>query len=653
MATELAKAYVQIVPSAEGIKGRLKDVMGEEGDRAGKEGGRRGGNSFASTIKKFIVAAGIGAVIKNAITEGANYEQLVGGVETLFKDSADVVQKYAADAYKTAGLSANQYMETVTSFSASLLQSLDGDTGAAAQAADMAIRDMSDNANKMGSSMESIQNAYQGFAKQNYTMLDNLKLGYGGTREEMVRLLEDASKISGVKYDISSLDDVYNAIHVVQTEMGITGTTAAEAASTVSGSLASMKSAWANMLTAVASGQDTTEVINGLVESVKGFAGNIIPMIRDILTGLLPALGQILTELAPILVTDVLPVVMDVLTQIASQLATMLPVILPIIIQTVVDLINALASSLADILPVLIPVVIQGIIDIGMALLENLPILLLAIGQALAQIAITLGELLAGLWTEHIWPWLSGVFSSIGEWFSGIWQSIGQWFSNIIQKVVTFFTNIYNKYQETRSNVLNAVGQFFSNIWSSITTWFKNIINKVVQFVTSIPQKIREGFAKVTEAGKNLVQGLWNGISNATQWVLDKIKGFGRSILNGIKKIFGIGSPSKEMAYFGEMLDAGLAMGIEDNTRPISNAIDDITNMTTNGFSSDFGVHSAFDVNHNTSGMDTLIQMVSAIAEKVDHLQVYLDGDALVGGISERMDTALGTANVRKARGLA
>lgn len=653
MATELAKAYVQIVPSAEGIKGSISEVMGDEGKKAGEKGGKEAGSNFAATIKKVIIAAGVGKIIKDAISEGANYEQLVGGVETLFKDSADVVQKYAQDAYKTAGLSANQYMETVTSFSASLLQSLDGDTGAAAQAADMAIRDMSDNANKMGSSMESIQNAYQGFAKQNYTMLDNLKLGYGGTREEMVRLLEDASKISGIEYDISSLDDVYNAIHVVQTEMGITGTTAAEAASTVSGSLASMKSSWSNMLMAVASGQDVSTYVNGLVESIKSFAGNIIPMIRDILTGLLPALATVFSELAPMLVTDVLPVVMDVLTQIAQQLVTMLPVILPIVIQTVVDLIDALASSLAEILPVLIPVVIQGLIDIGAALLENLPILLLAIGQALVQIAITLGELLAGLWNNHISPWLSDVFSGIGEWFSGIWSSIGQWFLNIVQKVVQFFTNIWQKYNETRSNILNAIGQFFSNIWTSITTWFSNIIQKVVQFVTSIPQKIREGISKVTQVGLDLVKGLWNGISNATQWVLDKIKGFGKSILNGIKKIFGIGSPSKEMAYFGEMLDAGLAVGISDNTRPISNAIDDITNMTTKGFSSNLGVNSALDVNSHTSGMDELLAMVAALAEKMDNLQIWLDGETLVGGISDRMDTALGTANVRKARGLA
>ena len=631
MATELAKAYVQIVPSAQGIKGKIGEALGDEPEKAGKEAGEKSGHSFGKAIKTIIIAAGIGRVIKSAIDEGANYEQLVGGVETLFKDSADIVQQYAADAYKTAGLSANQYMETVTSFSASLLQSLDGDTGKAAEAADMAIRDMSDNANKMGSSMESIQNAYQGFAKQNYTMLDNLKLGYGGTREEMVRLLEDAGKLSGVKYDISSLSDVYEAIHVVQTEMGITGTTAEEAASTVSGSLASMKSSWTNLLTAMTTGEDISGAIQSFTESLMGFAGNIVPMLQTVLTNLIPAVGEILTQLAPMLVTDILPVLLSTMVTLAQQLAGMLPEIIPILVQTAVDLITALVQALPTLLPALIPPIIQGLVDIGAALIQNLPILLLAIGQALVQIALTLGQLLAGLWNDTIWPWLSGVFSSIGEWFSGIWSSIGQWFSNIIQKVVGFFTNIWQKYNETRSNVLNAVGQFFSNIWNSIVQWFTKIIQKVVSFVTSIPQKIREGFAKVTQAGLDLVKGLWNGISNATQWVLDKIKGFGKSILNGIKKIFGIGSPSKEMAYFGEMLDAGLAKGIEGNTRPITNAIDDITSMTTRGFSAELGVTG--DYGSDYSGRSSNVYDISITVNG----SAGQDVDDLAAAVAERL----------------
>ncbi len=708
MATELAKAYVQIVPSAEGIKGKLSEALGGESEKAGKEGGKKAGNSFGNAIKKIIIAAGIGTVIKNAISEGANYEQLEGGVKKLFAASNEAiaatqqqmfehgatleevlnktnamatanetVMKNAQEAYRTAGMSANEYMETVTNFSASLVSGLGGDTAEAARIADVAIRDMSDNVNTFGGDISAVQNAYQGFTKGNYTMLDNLKLGYGGTKEEMLRLVKEAGVVEDAVESIDdvSFDQIIEGIHITQERLNITGTTANEAASTFSGSLSTMKAAWKNLLTGIASGQDVSGVIDGLVQSISDFAANAIPMIGNVLTGLLPALAQVLVSMGPVLVNDLMPMVLDVVMQLVNSLVTVLPTIIPQIVQLAVDVINALTAALPTILPVLIPAVLQGLIDIGVALVKNLPLLLAAIFECFVQIAQILGELLVGLWTEHIWPWLSDVFSSVGEWFSGVissigewfsgifasigqffsnaWQSISQWFSNIIQKVAGFFTGIFQKYNETRSNILNAVGQFFSNIWSSITGWFSKMIQKVVSFVTSIPQKIREGFSKVTQAGLDLVKGLWNGISNATQWVLDKIKGFGKSILNGIKKIFGIGSPSKEMAYFGEMLDAGLAQGIEGNTRPISNAIDDITTMTTKGFSSDLGVNSSLSVDHTSTGMAQLVQLVAALTEKVDHLQVWLDGDTLVGGISDRMDTALGVAGTNRARGLA
>lgn len=241
-------------------------------------------------------SAGIAALTKSSIDGYAEYEQLVGGVETLFKKSADVVQQYADNAYKTAGMSANEYMETVTSFSASLLQSLDGDTAAAAEKANLAITDMSDNANKMGTSMESIQNAYQGFAKQNFTMLDNLKLGYGGTKEEMGRLLEDAEKLAGLdpfSLNINSFDDIVTAIHIVQTEMGITGTTAEEASTTISGSVDSAKAAWQNLVTGIADGNaDIGELTDNFVESVETAAGNILPVVDTVIENLLTVLEE-------------------------------------------------------------------------------------------------------------------------------------------------------------------------------------------------------------------------------------------------------------------------------------------------------------------------------------------------------------------------
>lgn len=290
MSTELGQAYVQIIPSAQGMGAKLTKAMNGEMDGAGKIAGL----SIGKAIIGAIGAAGIGVAVKKAVTEGAALEQSLGGVETLFKSHADVVIANANKAWETAGLSANQYMEQSTSFAASLLQSLGGDTQAAAKYADMAIIDMSDNANKMGTSIENIQNAYQGFAKQNYTMLDNLKLGYGGTKSEMERLLADASKISGQKYDISNLSDVYEAIHVIQGELDITGTTAKEAASTISGSFNSMKSAGTNLLGAMVIGADVEAPMKALAQSATTFfVGNLIPALGRLGGGIANAMDTL------------------------------------------------------------------------------------------------------------------------------------------------------------------------------------------------------------------------------------------------------------------------------------------------------------------------------------------------------------------------
>ncbi|WP_308629421.1 hypothetical protein [uncultured Enterococcus sp.] len=287
MATELGQAYVQIIPSAKGISGAIKSQLDPEASSAGISAGNTLGSKFVSIVKGVIATAAIGKAFSISLTEGADLQQSLGGIETLFKGSADKVKKYADEAYKTSGLSANAYMENVTSFSASLLQSVGGDTEKAADVANMAMIDMSDNANKMGTSMSDIQNAYQGFAKQNYTMLDNLKLGYGGTKEEMQRLLSDAEKLTGVKYDINNLSDVYNAIHAIQENLDITGTTAKEAAETFSGSFAAMKASLSNVLGKMALGQDIKPALNQLAETTSTFLfGNFIPMVGNILKAL-------------------------------------------------------------------------------------------------------------------------------------------------------------------------------------------------------------------------------------------------------------------------------------------------------------------------------------------------------------------------------
>lgn len=347
---ELAKAYVQIVPSADGIKGGITKALGGEADSAGKAAGGR----MMSAIKGVIASAGIGKALSAALTEGANLEQSIGGIETLFKDNAGSVIAAAQNAYKTAGLSANAYMETVTSFSASLLQSLGGDTEKAAAAADAALTDMADNANKMGTSMELIQNAYQGFAKGNYTMLDNLKLGYGGTQEEMKRLLKDAQKLTGVKYDISNLADVYSAIHVVQEELGIAGATAAEASTTLSGSFASMKAAASNVLGNLTLGQDIAPSLAALGETVYTFAAdNLLPMVGN-LVGSMP---QVITGAlsATIQAMDLAALNADTLIEqgvrLVVQLASGIPEALPRLVESGLSLIGALIKGVINATP--------------------------------------------------------------------------------------------------------------------------------------------------------------------------------------------------------------------------------------------------------------------------------------------------------------
>lgn len=372
-----------------------------------KSGFSKIGSIAGTAMKGVSVAVGAAAtavtgLVTASVNAYAEYEQLVGGVDTLFKNSSKKLQAYADEAYKTAGLSANEYMSTVTSFSASLLQSLGNDTEKAADYANQAVIDMSDNANKMGTDMELIQNAYQGFAKQNYTMLDNLKLGYGGTKEEMERLLEDASKLSGIKYDISSFADVTQAIHVMQESMGIAGTTAKEASSTIQGSLNSVKGAWNNLLVGMSnSNADWDKLIQNLIDTVSTAGKNLLPVIQQALVGvsklidsLLPPLAQKIPELiAQILpqlisagagiitslingIQQNLPALVQSGIQIINQLLTTLLNMLPQLLQMGITMLAELIKGIAQMLPELIPTAINCIITLVETLLDNIDMII-------------------------------------------------------------------------------------------------------------------------------------------------------------------------------------------------------------------------------------------------------------------------------------
>ena len=335
-----------IIDTSVDSSGAEKDVKSLSGKIGSLASNAIGATAKVTATVVAAASAAVGALATLSIKQYAEYEQLVGGVETLFKDSSDIVKKYADDAYKSAGLSANDYMSTITVFTASLLQGLGGDTKKAAEIGNQAVIDMSDNANKMGTSMEMIQNAYQGFAKQNYTMLDNLKLGYGGTKEEMQRLLADASKLSGIEYSIGNFSDIIEAIHVVQTELGITGTTALEASTTIEGSFNSMKSAWSNMLTAFADDNaDFDTVVGNLVTSISTIGQNILPRIKTTLEGV----GIFLQEFAwqiPNLIMEILPSVVNSGIEVVGALVNSIISAAPMLIDTAVSLIKTLVDGI-------------------------------------------------------------------------------------------------------------------------------------------------------------------------------------------------------------------------------------------------------------------------------------------------------------------
>ncbi len=505
-------------------------------------------------------AAGIAALTKQSLDEYGEYEQLIGGVETLFKNSADVVQRYAANAYRTAGLSANEYMETVTGFSASLLQSLEGDTAKAAEVADMAITDMADNANKMGSSMESIQNAYQGFAKQNYTMLDNLKLGYGGTKEEMERLLSDAEKLSGVKYDISSYADIAEAIHVVQTEMGITGTTAKEAASTIQGSVSSMKAAWQNLLVGFADDNaDMSALIGNFSDSVIAAGNNILPRVGQILTGISDFVKSAATTLVPTIVN----MVVDTLPQLVSAAVT---------------LVQALGEAIIDALPQLATAAVQIVQELAAGLVEALPVLIPAAVDAIFAVVDTLLDNLDELIDAAV-----AIIEALGE---GLIEALPK----LIEKAPEIVIALVKALVRNAPKILQAGVDLIDAMITGIVRGFTVIFDSIGKWVhENITQPIRDKVSELREAGRHLLEGLWNGISDKVQWLKDKVTGVVDKIKSWFtgKDGFDEHSPSKwAKQVFRYVLEGGAA-GLESGLPGLMNSVDSVTRRAKAGLSFD------------------------------------------------------------------
>lgn len=713
-ALEQAKTDIEgTEKSLEKVDGRLYDTaesaddMGVEikdaGDKADKSKERF--SKLGSVLKGVGVA--MGAVVtaaaatavklgKEVVNAYADYEQLVGGVDTLFKGSSQKLQSYASNAYKTAGLSANDYMDTVTGFSASLIQSLGGDTDKSVKYADMAITDMADNANKMGTDMSLIQNAYQGFAKQNYTMLDNLKLGYGGTKEEMQRLLSDAEKISGVKYDISSYADVVDAIHVMQESMDIAGTTAKEAEGTISGSVNALKSSVTNLVVGFGDANADLDVLcENVVTAFQTVLENISPIVENLISAL-PTVITTLLESAGEMLPTVLETLAELFAQVLEGLLQLLPQLIPVAVSALLTITNAivenlplliesatllvatLVQGLADALPTLIPTAVNAVMTIVQGLLDSLPSILdagLELVSALAQgildalpdLISKLPQIIMGIVTFLLnsipqiiqtgIKLLTSLVGALPDIITSIVKAIPQIINGIINAVInsipqiiqagidllislvkalpTIIVTIVNAIPDIISGIVNAlidnipaIIQAGIDLLISLVKNLPTIIKGIVKAVPKIIEGIVKAFGslmyKIVEIGGNIVKGFWDGICGLASWLWDSVSGWISGIWDGICDFFGIHSPSKEMAWVGEMLVKGLAGSIDKNgdmavraaegmSSDVSSVMNSLADDMKTALPTDFSIDGNVKNSVNTQGLNSGVGGLSLV----------------------------------------
>ena len=617
---KLGKEMDDASDSADDLEEELDDAGDAADDSEGKFSKLGGTLKTVGVAMGAVVAAAAAAAVSlgKAVVEAyGEYEQLVGGVDTLFKESSGKLQEYASNAYKTAGMSANDYMSTVTSFSASLIQSLGGDTEAAVKYADMAITDMADNANKMGTDIGLIQNAYQGFAKQNYTMLDNLKLGYGGTKEEMERLLADATAISGIEYDISSYADVVDAIHVIQESMGIAGATAAEAEHTIEGSMNAMKAAVSNLVVGFGNADANIEQLCGnVVDAFQDVLTNITPVIENIIAALPTALNAILATLVELLPT-LLETVTSLFSQVLTTLLTLIPQLIPAVIQAVmtivdtvianlpllvdaaVQIVMSLVQGIGTALPTLIPAAIQAIITIVQSLLDSLPLILDAALQlitgladgllaaipvliealpeiimsiinfildAIPQIIETGIQLLTSL-VAALPQIITAIVAAIPEIINGILNAVLGAIPQIIQAGIDLLISLIQALPQIITTIVSAIPQIISGIVNAVINNIPQIINAGVQLLTSLIKNLPTIIIEIVKAVPQIISGLVNAL----------------------------GKGVSEMASVGANLVRGLWQGIQSLASWLWNKVSGWISSIWDGICDFFGIHSPSD----------------------------------------------------------
>lgn len=528
MATDLGKAYIQIMPSAKGIKGAIeKELNGEAGNA-----GSSAGNLITSKIKGAITLAGIGAALGAALNEGGKLQQSLGGVETLFKNSADTVKQYASQAFQSAGVSANEYMENVTSFSASLINSLGGDTAAAAELANTAMIDMSDNANKMGTDMELIQQTYQSLARGNYGMLDNLKLGYGGTKTEMERLMKDAEKLTGEHYTVGDFADTVKAIHAVQESMGITGTTAKEAATTLQGSFSSMVAAAKDFVGNLTLGMDISGPLTNLATAASTFLfGNLLPLLGNILSALPEAIISAVQVAGPLLITN--------LQTLITSIVNYFTVNGPVFLQKGIELVQNIATGI----------------------LTNLP------------------------------TWISSLSNLVNQGITLLMTYLPQWLQKGMELVGQIAQGILNNLPQIASSIFNLVTNAIATFASNLPQFLQKGIELVGQVAAGLIQGVPDLLGKIPgiladaantflsydwlSIGVNIIQGIVDGIVSAAGSIGSALMDAAGDAFNSVLGFLGIGSPSKLMRReVGRWIPAGIAAGIDDSAYMIKDSLD-------------------------------------------------------------------------------